>query len=82
MPEVKLFATIRKKAGEEGFESKAASVEEILKECEKRYGDELSPYLKKSIVLVNGKNAALLKGRKTRISTDDKISIFPPAIGG
>jgi molybdopterin synthase sulfur carrier subunit len=42
----------------------------------------LDRYLKISTVLVNGKNVAHIKGRKTKLKPDDVVSIFPPLGGG
>ncbi len=82
MARVKFFATLRKAAGEEGYETSARNVAQILKEVEKRYGDGVSRYLKNCVVLVNGKNIGYLKGKRTKVGAEDEVSIFPPVAGG
>ena len=79
---VKLFATLRKAAGEASYESGAGSVAEVLKEVEKRYGDGVKRYLKNCVVLVNGQNIGYLRGKRTRLGEEDEVSIFPPVAGG
>ncbi|NPV60583.1 MAG: MoaD/ThiS family protein [Actinobacteria bacterium] len=82
MVTVKLFATLRKAAGEPGFQSEAGNVAEVLKEAEKRYGDGVKRYLKSCIVLVNGNNIGYLKGKRTKLKDGDEVSLFPPVAGG
>ena len=82
MVSVKLFATLRKAAGEPGFQSDARNVADILKEVERRYGDGVKRYLKSCIVLVNGKNIGYLKGKRTKLRDGDEVSLFPPVAGG
>lgn len=82
MATVKFFATLRKAAGEPGYESVAKNVGEILKEVEQRYGDGVKRYLKNCIVMVNGQNIAYLKGKRTRVGAGDEVSLFPPVAGG
>jgi molybdopterin synthase sulfur carrier subunit len=79
---VKLFATIRKAAGEKSYRSSAGSVKEVLKEVEERYGSGMARYLKNCTVLVNGRNVAYLKGKRTRLQDEDEVSLFPPLAGG
>ncbi len=82
VPTVKLFATLRKAAGEKDFRSDARNVAEVLEEVEKRYGDKVSRYLRNCIILVNGQNAGYLKGKRTKLEEEDEVSIFPPLAGG
>lgn len=82
VPTVKLFATLRKVAGEKDFRSDARSVAEVLEEVQTRYGDKVSRYLRNCIVLVNGQNAGYLKGKRTKLQEEDEVSIFPPLAGG
>lgn len=82
MPTVKLFATIRKAAGEKSYRSSAGSVKEVLEEVERRYGSDINRYLKNCIILVNGQNAGFLKGRRTKLKDEDEVSLFPPLAGG
>jgi molybdopterin converting factor small subunit len=73
---------LRKATGEPGYESSASSVAAVLKEVEKRYGDNVSRYLKNCIVLVNGQNICYLKGKRTKLGPGDEVSLFPPVAGG
>lgn len=82
MPMVKFFATLRKATGEAGYRSSARSVAEVLKEVEKRYGNEVSRYLRNVNVLVNGRHIGYLRGKRTRLEPEDEVSLFPPLAGG
>ncbi len=82
MATVKLFTMLRKAAGEQGYESSARTVAEVLKEVEERYGEEVRKYLKNCIVLVNGRNIAQLKGKRTKLDKGDEVSLYPPVAGG
>ena len=82
MASVKFFTMLRKATGEAGYESSAPSVAAVLKEVEKRYGDNVSRYLKNCIVLVNGQNISYLKGKRTKLGPGDEVSLFPPVAGG
>ncbi len=82
MPEVKLFATLRKAAGEASYRSSARNVAQVLKEVEVRYGEGVVRYLRNCTVLVNGRHIAYLKGKRTRLDPDDEVSLFPPLAGG
>ncbi len=82
MVEVKLFATLRREAGEKGFETGASSVGEVLRELASRYDSAFAEQMKRATILVNGRNAAHLKGKRTKLADGDVISIFPPMAGG
>lgn len=82
MPRVKLYATLRKAAGEKEYHSQAESVGRVLDELRERYGDGVGRYLRNCIVLVNGQNIGYLKGKRTRLKPEDEVSIFPPLAGG
>jgi molybdopterin synthase sulfur carrier subunit len=79
---VKFFATLRKVTGEKSYESSARNVAGVLKEVERTYGDKVTRYLKNCIVLVNGQNIGYLKGKRTKLSPGDEVSLFPPVAGG
>jgi len=79
---VKFFATLRKATGEKGYESSAKNVAGVLKEVPKLYGNGVSRYLKSCTVLVNGRNIAYLRGKRTKLEPGDEVSIFPPLAGG
>lgn len=82
MVEVKLFASLRTCAGEKNFSTEAFTVKELLQEAAERYGDEFAARLKIATVLVNGKNIAHLRWKKTRLKDGDVVSLFPPLAGG
>ncbi|MEJ5186382.1 MAG: MoaD family protein [Candidatus Geothermincolales bacterium] len=82
MATVKLYSTIRLAAGEKVLESDAKTVGELLKDLERRYGEKISRYISNCIVLVNGKNISLLKGKRTKLEPTDQVSLFPPVAGG
>jgi sulfur-carrier protein len=82
MPTVKFFATLRQAAGAREAELEADNVKELLERLSTDYDGRLDRYLKISTVLVNGKNVAHIKGRKTKLKPDDVVSIFPPLGGG
>ncbi|MDI6873570.1 MAG: MoaD family protein [Actinomycetota bacterium] len=82
MPLVKLYATLRKAAGEKEYPSQARTVGQVLEELRERYGDGVIRYLRGCIVLVNGQNIGYLKGKRTKLKAEDEVSIFPPLAGG
>ncbi|TFG11881.1 MoaD family protein [Candidatus Thorarchaeota archaeon] len=93
MPEVtvKLFATVREKAGKKSVEMRAANVGELLEKLKKKLGPEFEKTvfdpdtgeLKRFFsVMVNGKRIETLDGRDTELELGDTIAIFPPVGGG
>ncbi len=82
MVTVSLHTILRKEAGEKECRSDAGNVKELLEELSRRYGPAFSKYLANCIVLVNGKNAAMLRGKKTKLKDGDEVSLFPPVAGG
>lgn len=82
MAVVRLYASLRQAAGEKEFASPAGTVKEVLEEGRRRYGAAFAAHLASCTVLVNGKNIALLKGKRTRVAAEDVVSLFPPMAGG
>jgi sulfur-carrier protein len=82
MPTVKFFATLRQAAGAREIELEAGTVKELLNRLSTDYEGKLDRYIKISTVLVNGKNVSNMKGQKTKLRSDDVVSIFPPLGGG
>ncbi len=82
MATVRFFTMLRKAAGEQGYESSARTVAELLKEVESKYGEEVKRYLRNCIVLVNGRNIAQLRGKRTKLEKGDEVSLYPPVAGG
>ena len=52
---------------------------EFIKEVLEKDGETIIPY---NIVLVNGRKVNFLDGVHTKVTSEDKISIFPPSGGG
>ncbi len=82
MVTVSFHTILRKEAGEKECQSQAGTVKELLDELSGRYGATFSQYLKNCIVFVNGRNAAMLRGKKTKLKPGDNVSLFPPVAGG
>ncbi|PKQ28277.1 MAG: molybdopterin synthase sulfur carrier subunit [Candidatus Anoxymicrobium japonicum] len=82
MPTIQFFAALRQIAGAREIEMEAGTVKEALERLSTDYGGRLDRYLRISTVLINGKNVAQRKGRRTKLEPDDVVSIFPPLGGG
>ncbi len=82
MVKVSLHTILRKEAGAKECMSNAATVKELLDELAGRYGPGFAKYLANCLVFVNGKNAAMLRGKKTKLKTGDEVQLFPPVAGG
>ena len=82
MPTVKFFATLRQITKARETEVPGDTVQDILDTLATMYEGKLQRYVKVSTVLVNNKNIRYLKGEKTRLKTDDVVSIYPPLGGG
>ncbi len=79
---VRLYASLRKAAGEREFDSHGLTVKEVLEDGKRRFSSSFSEQLGSCTVLVNGKNVALLKGKRTKVKPEDVVSLFPPMAGG
>lgn len=82
LPTVKFYASLRQIAGTKESRFDGGTVKEVLDAVSAAYGGKADRYLKISTVLVNGRNVAHIKGRRTRLEPDDEVSIFPPMGGG
>ncbi len=83
MARVKLYATLRKTAGgEREYSVDADTVRDILEDGKRRFGEDFAQQLANCTVLVNGKNCALLRGKRTKVAEKDVVAIFPPMAGG
>ena len=82
--QIKFFASLRKAAGVDGVELNAKTVDEALKELQRRYrGNEVFlKMLKTSNAILNGNNIAWMKGLRTPLADNDELTFFPPVGGG
>lgn len=83
---VRVYTSLREKLGWSSKEvevaGEGATLAEVLSSVEvlrDLVGERL---LQDFIVLVNGRNARLLKGLETELADGDVIDVFPPAAGG
>ncbi len=80
---MRLYATLRKTAGgEREYTVEAKTVREVLEDGRRRFGADFAQQLGNCTVLVNGKNCALLRGKRTKVDAGDVVAIFPPMAGG
>ena len=90
---VKFFTTLREIVGkkEEQVElSRPITVETLLKQLSKTYGNEFVDYVFDDLgnvrehlqFLVNGKSITTIHGFKTKLNNGDQIAILPPVGGG
>jgi sulfur-carrier protein len=82
VPTVKFYATLRQVAGARETQVEAGNVKQLLERLSSAYEGKLDRYLKISTVLVNGKNVIHMKGTRTKLKSDDVVSIYPPMGGG
>jgi len=90
---VKFFTTLREIVGkrEEQIELfRPITVEALLKQLSKTYGNEFVDYVFDELgnvrghlqFLVNGKSITTMQGFKTMLKNGDQIAILPPVGGG
>ncbi len=79
---VKLSTMLRKETGVKEYESSAHTVGAVMEELVDRHGTGVNRHLEGCIVTVNGKNAEMLKGMKTKLRSGDVVSIIPRLAGG
>ncbi|MGE5422165.1 MAG: MoaD/ThiS family protein [Ignavibacteriales bacterium] len=82
MINVQYFGRIRQLTGKQGDEIKAGKVSEVIRQIEKLYGRNIAKEAEKCFVMVNGRNAALIKGFRTQLKSGDLVQILPPTGGG
>jgi len=85
MPQIKLFANLRKAAGEKEVSVTGASVGGVLSELVKRYpalvehlleNGQIRPHV---IITINGNP---ITDANVAVTEQDQIAIFPPITGG
>jgi len=90
---VKFFTTLREIVGkkEEQIQlSDCATIEALLKQLSKKYGEDFEDYVYDELgkirghlqFLVNGKSTLTEQKMKTRLREGDEIAILPPVGGG
>ena len=81
---VKFFTTLRKAAGTNEVQIEAKSVGELIKKLKKQFrsNEKFLKQLRISNLIVNNTNVNFLKGRATKLSNGDVITLFPPLGGG
>ena len=89
----RFFATLREITGrkEEHVEfSKAVTVNSLLRQLSKKYGQEFDDYMFDELgdvrghlqILVNGQSVTTMRGLKTQLKDGDQVAILPPVGGG
>jgi MoaD family protein len=78
VPTVRLFAAAREAAGTGTDVIDGATVDDVLRAAEARYGERFSAVLTTCRVWVNGDDVA----RDTRIHPSDEVAVLPPVSGG
>jgi len=90
---VKFFTSLRELTGKGQEEMEVPgviTVEELLKQLSRKYGQQFSEYVydKKGNVrsylqfLINGRGITTLRGFETRLKEGDRVAIIPPVGGG
>lgn len=78
MAKIRLFASAREAAGTGADEIDGATVEEVLQQAARRYGDRFAGLLETCSIWVNGNDAS----SETPIGPDDELAVLPPVSGG
>lgn len=78
MATLRLFASAREAAGVARVEIPATTVEELISEAQRRFGDRFSAVVSTSRIWVNGGPA----GPATIIADHDVVAVIPPVSGG
>lgn len=78
MARVRLFASARDAAGTGSDHIDGATVAEILRSAQARYGDRFTDVLATCRVWVNGEDAQ----PDTTVGPDDELAVLPPVSGG
>jgi len=90
---VRFFTTLREITGrkKEHFEfSKAVTVNSLLRQLSKKYGQEFDDYMFDELgdvrghlqILINGQSVTTMRGLKTQLKDGDQVAILPPIGGG
>ena len=91
MPRVKvrMFATVREAAGAAEVELEASTVREVLEALVRKFGGGMVEAVSGAeqgsdglVILVNGRNVQLTRGRDILLDEGDDVAVFPPVSGG
>ncbi|MEL7657702.1 MAG: MoaD/ThiS family protein [Bacillota bacterium] len=82
MAEIRYVGYIKKLTQVEIEELNADTITHMLKEIEKKYGEEAYKVAKQSHIFINHKSIAGLKGFRTPLKTSDIVQIVPVCGGG
>ena len=91
--QVKFFTTLREIVGKKEEQIKlsdSTTLETLLKQLSKKYGEDFEDYVYDELgkvrghlqFLINGKSASTDQGMKTKLREGDEIAILPPVGGG
>ncbi|HEY3357280.1 MAG TPA: MoaD/ThiS family protein [Polyangia bacterium] len=78
VPHTKLAALL----GEKTMQSSATTVQELLREAERRVPPAEWAQAMRCIILVNGRSVHLVDGLRTALQPDDQVWMVFPASGG
>ncbi len=79
---VKYYGPMQELTGMAAEELEASQVTEVINQIRKKYGKKVAEDAEQCFIMVNGKNAALLKGFRTRLKSGDTVQILPVTGGG
>lgn len=90
---MKFFTTLREITGKKQDQivlSRAKTLQSLLKQLSRKYGDEFNDYLYDELgnvrghlhLLVNGQSITALRGLRTQLKEGDQVAILPPVGGG
>lgn len=68
--------------GSPSYEVSAKTVEEMLEESYKRFGNKFKEKINLTTILVNGININYLHGMKTHLKDADEVHLVLPSAGG
>lgn len=82
MIEVHYYGRLRELIGSQGDSFNVKKVSQVIREIEKLYGRDTAKEAERCFIMVNGRNAALIKGFGTELKPGDRVQILPPTGGG